>query len=222
MEEKEIEEVKQDTLIENVLNSGITKKNKLGMNEVESLFWSDIINKLNIISDFKEFFIAVRKMTLKMTIHDLNIFSRVLDVFIPKYGSSAIVYLTDTIDADFVLKERNETDYVEIKMRNEIIHNFSKIFPYYTFIAKEYSVPTIGKIDIIAKFKEQYVIIEVKSKNQTPNTQLFAYSSAFINPILIGINGKPLSDSQKNENIKYYTFDELKNKVIENKEIWKE
>lgn len=200
------------------LRNTATAKNEYGLSVVEEAFWKKLILELDAIDDFKEFFIAVRKATFKMTIYDLDKFSRMMDYFLPKYGNSAIVYLKDTIDTNFELKSRLSKKYNEGKMTDYIVKNFSSVFPKYEFVEKEFCIPTIGRIDILAKLGEDFVVIEVKSGNRTPNTQLFSYATAFTNPILIGITEKPLSDAQKSDLVQYYVFDDLKqaNPLVEN------
>lgn len=120
---------------------------------------------------------------------------------------TALYYLIDAEWSLYRVRLQATADYTEKQMQQEIIDNFSKLFPQYTFIKKEYRVPS-GRIDILAKDKNNDdVIIELKLNKKNPNRQLLDYENYFNNPTLIGITQEKLSDKIKKTNIIYYTYD---------------
>ena len=176
-----------------------------------------LYDKLSAFNDFKDFFIEVSKMKLSMDVKELKLLRTVVDVFSYKFGTEAIVYLTDSIDFEIVFsKHTSERKLNEEKMKEEVISNFNLIFPYYKFISCEKQVDGVGKIDIYALYGERSVIIELKTGNKNPNTQLIAYGSQFENPILIGITEKEINSKKKIDGIFYFTMSELRNKLLKN------
>lgn len=123
------------------------------------------------------------------------------------------VYLCDLLDMQIALLSQVNKD-VHIResvYQKEVCQNFSKYFPNYMFVQCEYTIPTIGIIDIFATCKtdNRPVAIELKTKNNNPTKQLIAYGTAFTNPILIGITEIKLDPKLKSSQIQYYTYDIL-------------
>ena len=125
----------------------------------------------------------------------------------------ALYYLINAEWDNYRTLDRSEPDYTEKQMQSEIIDNFNNLFPQYTFVQKEYKVPS-GRVDILAKDKEnRNVIIELKLPKYNPNRQLLDYENYFDNPIMIGITQEPLSNKIKRESITYYTYDNDKKEI---------
>lgn len=127
---------------------------------------------------------------------------------------SALYYLIDSENSLNVLSNYvSAIDYTEKQMQQEIVENFDKLFPKYTFIKKEYCVPS-GRIDILAKDDEgKDVLIELKLHNKNPNRQLLDYKNYFDNAVLIGITQDKLGEKIKRDNIIYYTYDKDKKEI---------
>lgn len=127
---------------------------------------------------------------------------------------SALYYLIDSEHSLNTLSNYISTvDYTEKQMQQEIIENFDKLFPKYTFIKKEYGVPS-GRIDILAKDNEgKDIIIELKLHNKNPNRQLLDYQNYFDNAVLIGITQNKLGEKIKRDNIIYYIYDKDKKEI---------
>ena len=180
----------------------------------------DLYTELTACDSFKDFFIFVCKEKIVRDREGLNELINLVndDYFKIKYGRKTIVYLCDCITTEKMLpiKLSESYNYCEKKMQTEIINNFSKLFPNMEFVGIDVLVKGIGRIDILAKKDNRYVIMELKSGSKNPNTQLLAYANHYDDPILIGITEKEINDSQKLNNIEYLIFDELKRRV----DIW--
>lgn len=175
----------------------------------------ELHKKLNKHNDFKDFFIEVSEMKVSMDMEELKLLRMVVKTFSCKFGSEAVVYLADSIDAEMALpvKSLDVRKASEEKMKEEILNNFNSIFPDYKFIGCEKQVDGIGRIDIYALCGERSVIIELKTGSKNPNTQLIAYGSKFENPILIGITEKEIDKERKINGISYFTLSELREGV---------
>lgn len=175
----------------------------------------ELHERLNKLNDFKEFFIEVSKMKISMEFEELKILQKVVKSFNFKFGNDAVIYLSDSISAEIALpfNSLEARKASEQEMKEQIVNNFNSIFPDYTFVCCEKQVGGIGRIDIYALYGDRSVIIELKTGNKNPNTQLLAYGSKFENPILIGITEQDISDERKIEGITYFIFSELKKGV---------
>ncbi|HEM6492439.1 endonuclease NucS domain-containing protein [Streptococcus suis] len=124
------------------------------------------------------------------------------------------IYLIDFLDLEFIyaLECEHSRENREKEMQNYICKNFKKLFPNFEFVKSEFVIKS-GRIDILAEDKnsKRPVIIELKADNKNPTIQLLAYSKEFIEPILIGVTEKKISDSKMDNDITYY--------VIEDKEL---
>lgn len=186
------------------------------MNEIEKRdLRESIIKKLFPKDTFTEFFVAVSEMKVEFDFEELRVLKNVVKEFCVKFDYAAITYLCDSILAEAALpcKQPEGRDFSESKMRNEILNNFSSIFPDYKFICTEKPIGGIGRIDIYALCGDRSVIIELKQGRRNPNGQLIAYGSKFSDPILIGITEEELSEECKIEGITYFSFNELKKNV---------
>ena len=163
---------------------------------------------------FKDMFVKVSQLKTHYDRQELITLRSIINkpVFILRYGAEAMAYLGDTITSEMVLpcKSIQERQYAEKKMRVDIIDNWNTVFPLYDFIGSEVNVDGIGRIDILAKTKSRGrpVVIELKSGNKNPNSQLLAYAKGYTNPKLIAITEKPCSRTQ---GIDYYLFDDILN-----------
>ncbi len=168
-------------------------------------------------NSFEYFFIVVCREKVSRNREELDELVTIVsdDYFKIKYGLKAIMYLQDCITTEKVLPFNlsGAFNHCELNMQNEIIKNFSNLFPDMVFVGKEIVVKGIGRIDILARKGDRYVIIELKCGSKNPNAQLLAYANNYNSPILIGITEIELNDSQKLNNIEYFTFEELKKKV---------
>ena len=175
----------------------------------------ELYERLSKLNDFKDFFLDVSKMKISMEFEELKILQKVVKSFDYKFGVDAVIYLSDSISTEMVLpfNSLEARKASEKEMKDQIVNNFNSIFPDYTFVCCEKQVGGIGRIDIYALYKDRSVIIELKTGNKNPNTQLLAYGSKFENPILIGITEQDISDERKVEGITYFTFPELKRGV---------
>lgn len=175
----------------------------------------ELYERLSKLNDFKDFFLDVSKMKISMEFEELKILQKVVKSFDYKFGVDAVIYLSDSISTEMVLpfNSLESRKASEKEMKYQIVNNFNSIFPDYTFVCCEKQVGGIGRIDIYALYKDRSVIIELKTGNKNPNTQLLAYGSKFENPILIGITEQDISDERKVEGITYFTFPELKRGV---------
>lgn len=175
----------------------------------------DLHEKLNTCKDFAEFFIEVCKMKVSMDTNDLKVLMDVVNGYIGKFNSTAIVYLQDCILTERILpcKAKEINKQIEKDMQREVANNFKELFPDYTFQRTEKPVDGIGRIDIFATYKERPVILELKVGRKNPNSQLIAYASRFENPILIAINQEPISETNRIPGIKYLIFEEMKRGV---------
>lgn len=159
---------------------------------------------------FEDFFVKASYLKTRMNISELKSLACVLDEEDFGYSEDAIVYLKDTIISEIVLNPKpadfNEKETVAKK---KVVENFQKIFPNYDFVKEEYTVPNVGRIDILAKDRAtgRDVVIELKTGSKNPNKQLISYATGFENPILIGITQQEIS--QKHERIQYFTYQEL-------------
>lgn len=118
----------------------------------------------------------------------------------------------DLLDYICNYNRKIEKDNIEKILHTDVIENFNKIFPEYTFIKEEYEVKNIGKIDILARDSRSNrdVVIEIKKDKGNPNKQLLAYANGFVNPILIGITN--MNKKYYLDNIVYYTWKTIENK----------
>lgn len=184
-------------------------------NETQTVSARELHERLVEIDDFKEFFIEVSKLKVCMEKDELKTLRTVVNKFVLKFGSEAIVYLMDMIDSEMILpcKSLEIRKNVESEMKKQIADNFNEIFPKYSFVCCEKNVDGIGRIDIYALYGKRSVIIELKTGNKNPNLQLISYGSKFQNPILIGITEQKIEEKRRNEKIIYYTFEELKKKA---------
>ena len=164
-------------------------------------------------SSFEELFIKVSEIKIDSDWYELSNLEKILDfpLFAIKFGGKAIVYLKDSIATEKLLpcKSKSLRTFTEKEMQNYIVNNFNKIFPDMEYIGKEVIISGIGRIDILAKKNNRYVIMELKCENKNPNIQLIAYSSYYENPILIGITENELNENFKLDNITYYTYKDI-------------
>lgn len=171
-------------------------------------FWEE----LQKVTDFESFYVCISKMKLKADLWQLYFLEKLVCIFGEKYSWSAIIYLSDEIDLEFVRKqEHRNSGRNEYYYQNELIKKFKDIFPQYKYIGKEIKVPKIGRIDILAidKKSSRYVIIECKMGKISPVKQLIAYSEKYKNPILISVTEAEISKKNQHSNITYYTYSEL-------------
>ena len=126
---------------------------------------------------------------------------------------AALYYLIDAEWSLYRTRLQDTADYTEKQMQQEIIDNFSKLFPEYIFVKREYRIPS-GRIDILARDRNNNdVVIELKLHKNNPNRQLLDYENYFTNPTLIGITQEKLSNKIKRENIIYYIYDNEKKEI---------
>ena len=130
-----------------------------------------------------------------------------------RYSHEAITYLLDCIICEKVLpcnskSPRNSTEKYYQKI---IVESFESIFPDFLYVGNEVPIPPVGRIDILAKDKKttRDVIIELKVDDKNPAQQLLAYATAYKNPILIGISTRKFSPKTRNNQVQYYTYEEL-------------
>lgn len=175
----------------------------------------DLHEVLKSIDNFKDFFVEVSKMKVSMEMEGLKTLIAVTRSYAYKFGAESIAYLTDSISTEMVLpfKILDTRKSSEKKMKEQIVNNFNSIFPKFSFVCCEKQVDGIGRIDIYALHEERSVIIELKTGNKNPNSQLIAYGSKFENPILIGITELEISGEKKIKGITYYTLEQLKRGV---------
>ena len=175
----------------------------------------ELYESLSKYNDFIDFYVEVSKLKVSFCREELRQLQEAVKMFALKFGSSAIVYLEDSISTEMTLpcKSKEARKDNESNMKIQIVNNFKKIFPDYSFVCCEKAVEGIGRIDIFATYKERAVIIELKTGNRNPNSQLIAYGSKFENPILIGITEQEIGEEKKLNNIEYFTFNELKEGV---------
>lgn len=177
----------------------------------------ELFERLNKCNSFKDFFVTVCEEKISRDYEDLKELDRVVKSrpFVSKYGSSAIVYLSDCITAEKLLpmNSMDAIQQIEREMKIEIVNNFSSFFPNLEFIDQEVNLKGIGRIDILAKKGDCFVIIELKSGHRNPNTQLIAYASYYDNPILVGITEEKLSTEQKLDFVQYFTLQEIRNRA---------
>lgn len=171
--------------------------------------------RLKKCKSFKDFFIEVSKIKVGGDTDDLKELQKIMMEFVPIYGGEAIVYLSDCISAERILpcKSQEAKYFREKQMQKEISDNFNSIFPEFEFIQTEKVIDGIGRIDILAKKGEQFVIIELKAGRKNPNKQLIAYASEFKSPILIGITEESLPKESILQGIQYFLFSDLKEGV---------
>lgn len=173
---------------------------------------NDLKQQLDNCKNFKDFFITVCKIKVSCEFDDLLTLLHLLNAYIPTYGGKAIVYLKDCIQTEMVLpcKSKEAIIQAEKEMQKEIANNFHFVFPKYTFVCIEKKVNGIGRIDIFALYDKRPVIIELKTKRRSPNSQLLAYATKFEDPILIGITQEAIAEENKIPGINYLVFDELR------------
>jgi len=170
------------------------------------------ITMLSNCEDFKEFFIKVSELKLDLNRKELSNLQDAARFYEPKYGYKAIIFIRDMLAAEKLLPCNNLSKIrkTEEEYKKEIISNFNKFFPNYTYTSSEVVVPGVGRIDILAYCSKanQPVIIELKIKSRNPSQQLIAYGSKFENPILIGITETeiigPVCDG-----IRYLTYKDI-------------
>jgi len=175
----------------------------------------DLHETLDKITDFTKFFIAVSELKVSFMHDDLRTLSKVVMGFTDRFDISAIIYLSDSIDAESILPCKSEKmrKEKEKEIQEQIINNFSNIFPNYEYICSEKKIQGIGRIDIYASNGYQPVIIELKTGNKNPNNQLIAYGSVFKNPVLIGITEIEIPENLRINGIDYFTLEELKGRT---------
>ena len=85
--------------------------------------------------------------------------------------------------------------------QENIIKNFNKFFPEYSYLSQYNKVEGVGNLDILAidKVSGRYVVLELKTGKANPNKQLFAYSHIYENPIMVAVTTKEVMS--KNEKI---------------------
>lgn len=183
--------------------------------DTQTISEKELYEKLNKCNEFKDFYVEVSKLKVSFCIEELRQLQTVVKRFVFKFGSDAIVYLADAIVTEMTLpcKSTEARKENEANMKRQIVNNFNKIFPNYSFVCCEKAVDGIGRIDIYALCEQRSVIIELKTGNKNPNSQLIAYGSKFDNPILIGITEQEIDEDRKLNNVTYFTFDELKDGV---------
>jgi len=99
-----------------------------------------------------------------------------------------------------VIEDSLEYRYGDEKnMESYLSNNFSKIFPEYEFVKRQYRLQSGGVIDILAKNKadNRPVIIELKIGNKNPQKQLFGYATEFENPILVAVTEEKCTNEHK-------------------------
>lgn len=169
---------------------------------------------LDNCKNFKEFFVQVCEIKISCDYYELKELEKLLDNYLVKYGTSAIIYLKDVVLTERLLPMHKEAiKFKESEMRTQICKNFKEIFPEYHFICTEKAVQGIGRINIFAMHDETPVLIEVAIKDKYPNARLLAYKEAFNNPILISITEEDLDEMKKIKGIQYFTFEHLKRGV---------
>lgn len=181
--------------------------------DVKNMTDEELIDYLNRCEDFLQFYVAVNEIKL---IRDRDGLSKLLEIicrpsFYFRYPN-AIPHLSDSIIAEKVLCNNNRREFTEKDMQRRIIKEFSHIFPCMKLIGYEVPIDGIGRIDILAEYNDRPVIMELKVKRKSPNSQLFAYAKAYNNPILIGITEEKLPDNRKCKNIHYLIYSDLMEK----------
>ena len=182
----------------------------------DELFYCSLVYVLDTIKTFDQFytFVCERKQQYSMDIDKLKSLEQAVDLFSERFGHKPITFLLDYIheaEATLMYCKTHSVNHKESKYKAQVINKFDLLFPQYHFIGSEVNVPGIGKIDILAKDKisGRDVIIELKVKGKSPNSQLISYGSAFENPILVGITEEPINKNRRLNGIHYYTYSGL-------------
>lgn len=181
------------------------------------VFAEELHKHLSQCTSFCEFFIEVSKLKVGYDQEELRLLLKEVEEYIPIYGAEVITYLKDCIMSEMIIpcKSKEAIDFTEANMKKEIVNNFTKAFPNYTFVETEKRVNGIGRIDIFALSGKRPVIMELKVKHKNPNGQLLAYATEFLNPILIGITQETIPLEGRLPQISYFTLDEIKSGIEE-------
>lgn len=178
---------------------------------------NDVIHRIKLQMSFEEFFIFVTDMLFSANEESYNELFDFVNEFYDVYSEKALNYLRE-----FIIMEKmwyctpsDSNKLKESDMQKDIINHFNDYFPNYTLIQNEYTLPSIGRIDILAKdnVSDRDVIIELKIGHRNPTQQLISYGSQFDNPILIGITEEPISDKMRHSGITYLVYKDLCSKI---------
>jgi hypothetical protein len=141
---------------------------------------------------FEIMYNRIQKVFYELNILEMKFLIDYVEKLIDATKEENYVYLkydlmTKYVDRRWTYIKSNKWN--ELKIRDAIVDQFDNLFGDYEFIAKEHFLNGEGRIDILAQDKESQrtIIIEVKKKDNDPNSQLLRYARHFNNPILIAV-----------------------------------
>ena len=175
---------------------------------------NDVIRRIKVQLSFDEFFILIMDIAICGDHPPYGELFEFINEFYDTYNPHALIYLKTLITTEKLWWTHNKSNTIkESDMQNDIIDHFNDYFPNYRFVQKEYPLPSIGRIDILAQdsISGRDVIMELKVGHKNPTQQLLSYGTQFNNPILIGITEELLPTRLTNSDIIYLIYDDLRN-----------